>query len=263
MNVQDGIFLGPPSINVVGTNNQSVFGIRPGADDPTSQMGAGPAGRIFFLNITPATLNAANLAALQASTINVPLVLAAGAGVTKIADPLGTGLQIFLLDVNRCVSLTSAANLSAVNYTLVGYDIYGRKQTSTIAGPNINTVIFPKAMLAVISITPSATNAGTVSAGTADKFGFQFAVPDASYIQSVKGNNTLASDAGTFVAADLTNPATAATGDPRGTYAPSFASNGARRLTIGFHLDETQCGPFATMGPSTANLYGLIGVTPV
>ena len=49
--------------------------------------------------------------------------------------------------------------------------------------------------------------------------------------QSTKWNNTLAQDAGTFVAADATSPATSATGDPRGTYLPSSASDGTRCRT--------------------------------
>jgi hypothetical protein len=74
-----------------------------------------------------------------------------------------------------------------------------------------------------------------------------------AYIASVKSNNTLAQDAGTFVAAD-TATATTTTGDVRGTYVPATASDGTVRTVMGILLPGIAVGPNATR-------VGALGVT--
>lgn len=240
-NHTDDIYLGAaqlPPLNSVQSTNQ----------------GVGPMGRTAYLNIVPLTKQAANVAALQASTSGVAFAITAGTGATAGLAPDGTGRPVIVLDTNRCVSLTSGANLSGVNYTITGFDIYGRLQTQTRAGPNNTTVNTTKAFASVLSIVPSATNAGTMSVGMADIFGFSWSIIDAGLIIP-KWANALAQDAGTLVVADATSPATAATGDPRGTYAPSSASDGSKRLVVWAHLMGVQVGPTATQ-------VGAIGVQP-
>lgn len=250
MHVSDNLYLGgfgPAGMTLGDTSS----------DDPTLNQGIGAAGRVFHLTIVPAAVSAVNLAAAQHTVAATALALAAGAGITAVANFQGSGLTAYALDVPRCVSLTSAANLSAMTFTLVGYDYLGRLTTSTIAGPNINTVTFPKAVKWVVSITPSATDGvNNVSAGMSDKFGLPWAITDAGQILSNKWANSLTQDAGTLVTADTTAPATAATGDPRGTYQPASASDGVKRLVIAAHLFATQCGAQATQAAA-------IGVAPV
>ena len=237
------------------TSESGVLPIFTSSENPTAQVGAGPMGRIAFLDIVPLTAGTTNLAAAQAPTSGTAMTLAAGTGVTLTTAPDGSGVAAYKFDAERCVSLTSAANLSAVNFLLTAYDQYGRKFTSLLAGPNVNTVHFPKAALWVVSIVPQGTSASTASAGTADVFGLPYAMTDAGFLVSVKWAGALAQDAGTFTAADTTSPATDATGDPAGTYAPSSASNGSHRLCIGMHLTAAQCG-------SSPTVVALLGVTP-
>jgi hypothetical protein len=250
MQVNDDLYLGGFNATTGGLPVPST------AKNPTQQVAAGPMGRIAFFNIVPLTKQAANIAALQANTANTALTLTAGTGVTSGPWTQNPATTVYLFDVARSVSLTSAANLSAINYTIIGIDIYGRQTSQVIAGPNANTVTTLKTFLGVISVTPNTTSASTVSVGSADIFGLQYAMTDAGYITSNKWAGALAQDGGTFVVADTTSPATTATGDPRGTYAPSSASNGARRLVIGMHLNGAQCGASPTV-------VALIGVTPV
>ena len=239
------------------------------AENPSAQCGVGPLGRSVQLNRTPPTAQTAGFAALQAITANVALTLTAGTGIVKGSAPDGSGAIVYGMDIpgGRGVSLTSLSNLSAINFTMTGYDQYGRKTTSTIAGPNANTVTFPKTVQSVLSIVPSATSASTVSAGTADLFGLEWVCFNGAYMGHIgwvsttgtssgaNGRYSFANDTGTFVAADLTSPATASTGDPRGTYAPSSPSNGTTQLVIVHHMDGTQLGVNAT-------LVNAIGVTP-
>lgn len=235
-NVPDDLYLGQVPSRVTTAN-----------ENPTANSGVGPMGRIAFLNIVPLTKETANVAALQALTNGVAMTLAAGTGTTSGLAPDGSGRTVIQFDVPRCVSLTSTSNLSGVNITVTGFDQYGEPMTQTLAGPNNTTVNTTKAFFSVVGAVPNATNAGTLSLGSADIFGLPFAISDAGFLVQVGWANALARDAGTFVAAVATNPATASTGDVRGTYAPSSGSNGTNRLVIGMHLQATQCGPSATV----------------
>ena len=266
MHVQDDIYTGPtgPNGSTFGfsTNGQiGGSGLSPAQwpidGNPTMQYGVGPLGRVTFLNIIPNAIASANLAALQASTAGVPLTLTVGAGIlgTSPAPDLSGG-TVYVLDSNRCISLTSLSNLSGVNFLVTGYDVYGRRQTQLVTGPNGNTVNTKKAFMAILSVVPQSTSALTVSVGVADIFGLPWRAVDAGYIISAKWANVLAPNAGTFTAGDLTSPATNLTGDPRGTFAPAgAASNGVNRLLICQHVDGTACGTNGTP-------VGAVGVSP-
>lgn len=242
MQHDDNHLLGP-----VVPGGPVVAGLQAGNDAQGSspQMrGLGPMGRIFTYNVVPLALAVANIAALQTTAGAANLVLTAAAGVTAIID--AAGVTRYQLDCPRAISLTSTGDISAVNFTITGYDVYGQAMSQTRAGPNNNTVNTTKAFYQVVSITASGAVGTNTSVGTSDIFGIPVAVADAGYIIKSAWNNTLAQDAGTFVAADATTPATAATGDVRGTYKPSAnASNGVRRLCLHLHLTGNQCGPQA------------------
>jgi hypothetical protein len=102
-----------------------------------------------------------------------------------------------------------------------------------------------KAFLQVTSVSVSGATGTALTVGTTDILGLPVRVFNVAYIASVKSNNTLAQDAGTFVAAD-TNTATTTTGDVRGTYVPATASNGIVRTVMGILLPGIAVGPNAT-----------------
>lgn len=243
MQHDDNILLGP-----VVPGGTSIAGLQAGNDatGPSPQMrGIGPVGRVFTYNIAPATLATNNIALAQTTGGAANLVLTAGAGVTAVVD--AAGVTRYQLDVPRALALASTADLSAVNLTIKGYDIYGQPMSQLIAGPNNNTVTTLKAFYQVTSISASGAIGTNMTVGTSDIFGLPIRVDDAGYLIKSAWNNTLAQDAGTFVVADVTSPATNATGDVRGTYKPSAnASNGTRRLVLHIHLLGLQAGPNAT-----------------
>ena len=94
---------------------------------------------------------------------------------------------------------------------------------------------------------------GTVAVGTTDIIGLPVRVTDAAYIARAGYNNTLAENAGTFVAA-ATATATTSTGDVRGTFTPATATDGIKRLVVGILLPAIAVGPNATR-------QGALGVT--
>jgi hypothetical protein len=72
------------------------------------------------------------------------------------------------LTAQRRVGLTSAGNLSAVNYTVYGTNEAGIVISETLAGPNANTVSTTLDFFTVTRIAASAANATDITAGTTD-----------------------------------------------------------------------------------------------
>ncbi len=146
------------------------------------------------------------------------------------AQGAGMGLWNPAKAISRAISLTSSDNLSGLTFTIRGYDVYGYPLTVTRAGPNNTTVNTTKTFKYVTSITPSASNAGHVTVGTADIFGIGL-ITDAWAYVTVYWDNALITAATGFVAAVGTT-ASATTGDVRGTYATQSASDGTKRLQL-------------------------------
>ena len=236
MQISDDIFLGPA---VAGG---------PFASDGPSPMtvGVGPLGRVYVYDIAPAALAANNIATSQNPGSGASFTITAGAGVTAITLPNGTAA--YQLDVPRAVRIV-AAGANTATYTVSGYDVYGQAMTQTLAAPSTSTVTTTKAFKTIVSITNANATAGlnNLTVGTTDVFGLPVRVTDVAYILSVKWDATLASNAGTFTAAVQTSPATATTGDVRGTYLQTgAASDGTRRLIVAFAVPALGSGPNAT-----------------
>ncbi len=231
MHVSDDLHLGP--VRKRGSISRT----------PTAQdRGVGPLGRIYVYDIVPAAPDADGAVASQAAT-------AASGLATGINGALASG-GVATFDVPRNVV---AAWTGTAILTVTGTDAYGRVQTESSASGT--SLAGKKAFKTVTGISVSANVTG-LTVGTGDVFGLPFRVIDAGYIVRAGWAGALAEDAGTFVAADVTSPATATTGDPRGTFDPSSAANGSRRLVIAMALTGLQVGPDATD-------LGVYGVTPV
>jgi hypothetical protein len=235
MQISDDLFLGP------------AFAPGPIASGNPSPMerGVGPMGRVFVFDVVPLTLQAAGLATSQNPGSGAAFTLAAGTGVT--ARVRADGTTEYVLDTPRCVTLT-AAGANTATYRVEGYDVYGQPMTANLAAPSTSTVATTKAFKTVTRIVNINATAGTngITAGFNDKLGLPFRVTAAPYVASVKWDTALAQDAGTFVAADTTDPATAATTDVRGCYTPSSAANGTRRLVMTLAFPALASGPQAT-----------------
>lgn len=234
MQVSDDIYVGPAN------HGGPTF---PGPS-PT-ELGVGPVSRVMIYDIVPLTLQAAGLATSQNPGSGASFTLTAGTGVTASTD--ANGVVRYTLDVPRCVTVT-ATGANTATYKISGYDVYGQFISQTIAAPSTSTVATTKAFKSIISVTNANATAGTngLTVGFNDKIGLPVRVTDAAYIVAVKYNNTLAQDAGTFVAADQTSPATQSTTDVRGCYTPSSAFNGSKRLVIAIALPDLAAGYAAT-----------------
>jgi VCBS repeat-containing protein len=153
----------------------------------------------------------------------------AGAGNLTITGALASG-GVATFDVPRAVTILSAGNDSGITFTVTGTDEYGQTVKETITGANAGTAAGLKAFKTVTQVAASGAAAGNVSVGTGDVIGLPFRSDAGDLLLCLLGD--VAIDAATFVRAVTTDPATATTGDVRGTFNPSAAINGANRFSI-------------------------------
>jgi hypothetical protein len=201
-------------------------------------FGTGPAARLqmFGLNFVPAALDRDGICASQTRSGAGDLLLnGAFVNTSKARAYLDPGLDSH----GRCLGIYSAGNLSAITFRIYGWDRNGVRLVWSGIGPNATTLAVPKAFYIVERVWVSATLGTAAEVGSIDRFGLPMRVLQASQIVHVGWGTTLARDAGTFVAADVTSPAIAGGTDVRGTYAPSGAADGVKSLTITFWAHMT------------------------
>jgi hypothetical protein len=104
----------------------------------------------------------------------------AGAGNLVINGSLASG-GVATLSAQQILGVTSAGNLSAVNFTITGTDDQGRVIAQTIAGPNANTVQTTLNYRTVTSIAVSAAVGTNVTVDTL-QIGASIEVPLDQYV---------------------------------------------------------------------------------
>ena len=243
MPLVDDIYLNTGSAAVTGASQLNVGAL---------VTGIGPAGRVYTYDIVPLTAGTATYAALQTPSTGA-ITLAAGTGITTAT--VG-GVTVYQADVPRCVQIASGGSDVGITYTVSGYDIYGQPMTQTVTGVSAAAVTTAKAFYQVKSLTHTGSVASTVTVGTADVFGLPFFLKDRGYISSVGWAGTAAQSAVSATVGVTTTPATAFTGDVRGTYQTGSASNGTNRLVINQVIGTGQVGTAAT----TVSLIGVAQV---
>jgi hypothetical protein len=227
------------SSTIVGSTNALLENPSP------MSVGVGPLGRIYVWDVVPQAKLTTNIVA-AAITTAASLTLAAGAGVTSTL--LSNGTTVLQLDCPRAVSTTTGAGSpTSVNITVTGFDYYGQAISEVIATGTVasTTVNGKKAFFQISSVVSSGASVVTVAVGTTDILGAPLRITDRGYVTRAGWDNTLAEDAGTMTpAATLT--ATTTTGDVRGTYLPSSAADGVKRLVMTIALPAIAVGPNAT-----------------
>lgn len=247
--------------------------------------------KVCVVDQVPSTLSTTAIAAAQVPVTTVPLTLvaASGAGITVLAAattiwasgnviPAGSlaidgapGLvqigQLAQLStgvtrqnaydptkaISRALTITSAGDDHLASITITGADVYGYPQSQTLTMGNTAAVTTTKTFKFIYSAVATGTLSGSnVSIGQADVYGFGIYCPKFAYSEIYWNSARITANTG-FVAGDATSPATASTGDVRGTYAVQSASDGTKSLQV-----------FIT--PAVANTLtniGLFGQIPV
>jgi len=219
-------------------------------DPAPMDLGVGPLGRVYVWDCVPQTLQTANIAASQTASGSGAVTLTAGTSAKSVVRP--DGVSVIQLNTPRALQINTSTTARTI--TISGYDYYGQPMTEAITVATAGTAKSGKKAFYQIASATINGSATAVTIGTTDILGLPVRCFDAGYVVKVGWNNTLAQDAGTFVVADMTNPATSTTGDVRGTYQPSTASDGIKRLVMTIALPGIAVGPNATR-------LGALGVT--
>lgn len=235
----------------------------------------------MVIDAVPSAISATNIATAQVPVAGTALTLTAGTGITSgvtLTNQL-TGLNVTVLAIDtamtpvnlatavvghagqigmwdptkaiaRNVRITSVGNDSAATFSVRGYDLYGFPVWETITGANAGVASGVKAFKYIASIVPAGTLSGSnVTVGTGDVIGLPLVSTRFQDLQ-IYFNAALISATTGYTAAVTTNPATAVTGDVRGTYALQTASDGTRRLQVKIQITPAKLA-------STAALYGV------
>jgi hypothetical protein len=228
-------------VNALLTNGATTCTFWPASPPPTGGS-FGPAHAILNAVTASATvggqppvLGVANAISVSASIAAAGLAVLAtlGAGTVMIA---GVATPAAIPDVPRNVI---GAWTTASTVTVKGLDYYGQAQTETQTG---SAFTGKKTFSAILSVSSSAAIT-LATFGTGNVLGLPFRVGSGGISPAMFNDAT---DAGAFVQPDLTMPATATTGDVRGTYAPAGALNGAKFLAISMKVydNQSQVGAF-------------------
>jgi hypothetical protein len=146
------------------------------------------------------------------------------------------GQTVMALDVPRNITaaVTHASAVLAMTLTITGYDEYQVKMVETLsitAGGTAKAATGLKAFAYIESIAITAAGnatTNTLNLGFGDVLGFPYKIASKSDVLSVWFDDAV--DAATIVPAVTTDPATAVTGDVRGTLDPNGVLNGAKTL---------------------------------
>lgn len=141
--------------------------------------------------------------------------------------------------------VASAANTNTVS--VVGWDYLGQPVREDFVLTGATPVVGKKAFKNFAYLINGTTSATTLNIGSGASLGLPYKALRAEYEVA----NGVAAAAGTLIAAALTDPQTATTGDPRGTYAPTTALNGTNIISAVFDLANDV---------NTANNGGLHGI---
>jgi len=182
----------------------------------------------------------APLAANATSIANAQNIAVAGtfdvSANGNIADKYGRTLSIV------------ASGASTASVSVIGQDYLGQPIREDFTMNGATPVPGKKAFKTVNSIVVNTVTAGTtVNLGTGAGLGLPYKALRAEWETA----NGAAVAAGTLTAPVLTDPQTATSGDPRGTYAPTTTLNGTNIITAAFSFVNDV---------NTANNGGLHGI---
>jgi hypothetical protein len=130
----------------------------------------------------------------------------------------------------RCLQIVfSAAGTPAVN--IYGRDYLGQPMRETFTGNGTTPVIGVKAFKYIDRIVVASGVTGTIDVGTTDKLGLPYRM---SNVLAEELDDVRVATLGTLVTPSLTDPQTATTTDPRGTYDPQSTLDGSAHLAAYF-----------------------------
>lgn len=129
--------------------------------------------------------------------------------------------------------VASGANTDTI--TVHGRDYLNQPMSETITFNGTSPVSGKKAFKYIDKFTNNAEAGQTCDVGWGNVFGLPF--KSRALVNAIEDN--AATGSGTFVAAINTDPQTATTGDPRGTYDPNMTPDGVKTMQLTLIADTT------------------------
>jgi len=231
------------SSTTIYMQGQSVLG-----NPSPMDTGVGPLGRIYVFDCIPLTANAANICASQTPTGAGALTLLTTSTLGGKRVVRADGQTVTQLDCPRALSVTTGTGTTvSSNFTITGWDEYGQAMSEVIASGAVasTTTNGKKAFYQILSVVGTGGTTSTITVGTTQLLGVPVRITSGVYICHVGWSSGFTLDTGTLAAAD-TATATTTTGDVRGTFSPSSAPDGIKRLVLGIMLPAIAVGPNAT-----------------
>jgi hypothetical protein len=164
-------------------------------------------------------------------------VAAASATAIASAQSIATAVNVnyaFTIPAKWGRNVTVVASAAATSAVVViGRDYLGQPMRESLTLNGTTPVVGLKAFKFISRIEYAATAAVTVNVGTGARLG----LPYRTATVLTEKLNSVAGTVGTLTAAILTDPQTATTGDPRGTYTTNATMNGTNRIEIAVLTD--------------------------
>ena len=142
---------------------------------------------------------------------------------TQSQYPYGPGF-------GRCLQV-AASGAATSTVTIKGKDYLGQPMMETLTLNGTNAVIGTKAFKYIDQVSWSGTGGTTINLGTTDKLGLPYCMNN---VIAEMADGARVATLGTLVAPSYTDPATATTTDPRGTYDPNSTLNGTAVISAVF-----------------------------
>lgn len=134
-------------------------------------------------------------------------------------------------------NLTYVASGAATStVTVTGRDYLGQKMSETITLNGATPVLGQKCFKWIDLIAWTLTAAVTINVGTGTKFGLPYR---AMNVLAEMSNKQRVGTLGTLANADVTDPQTVSTADPRGSYIPNTTPDGTKIISAIFLFDNS------------------------
>jgi len=150
-----------------------------------------------------------------------------GGATIEVSDFVGGVEPVVDSPWGRGVSFEGSAAGTPV-VTITGFDYLGQKITETVTLLTSAETFSLNAYSRITEVVVASGVTGTFDFGFSDRLGLPYKTM--SVVEEIEDG--VRAGAGTLVVPILTDPATAATGDPRGTYAPTGTLNGTADFSI-------------------------------